>query len=115
MREEKKSSKREPGFGISLMQQFRLILRLIADRRVNFFLKLLPIGTLVYMIAPDFFPVVDDVLVVGLGTYTFIEMCPPEVVEEHRRYLRGKGVPEEDLYSNDVVDGQLLEAPEKED
>ncbi len=47
-------------------------------------------GTLVYLIAPDFIPfVVDDALVVWLGTYLFVELCPPEVVEEYRALLSG--------------------------
>ncbi len=83
-------SKSDPGFIKNLSRQVRLVLRLIADRRVNPLVKLLPIGSLVYLISPDFFPfIIDDAMVIGLGTYMFMELCPPEVVEEHRRALWG--------------------------
>jgi hypothetical protein len=69
---------------------FRLVLRLMADSRVSPFLKLLPIGTVVYLINPIDIPgPLDDVGIIGLGLYMFVEMCPQDVVEEHRRALRG--------------------------
>lgn len=68
-----------------LGQQIKLILRLMADRRVNPLLKLLPIGTLVYFFIPDFAPgPIDDALIIWLGTYLFVELCPPDIVQEHR-------------------------------
>lgn len=70
--------------------QIRLILRLLADPRVHPLLKLLPIGSLIYLVFPDFLPLnpIDDALVVGLGTYLFVELCPPEVVQEHKDALK---------------------------
>jgi hypothetical protein len=83
-------SKNDPGFIKNLSHQIRLILRLMADRRVNPLVKLLPIGSLVYLIMPDLIPfVLDDALVIGIGSYIFLELCPPEVVAEHRRALWG--------------------------
>jgi hypothetical protein len=80
---------RETYKGLSLTA--RLILRLMTDKRVNFLLKLLPLSTLVYLLWPDPVPfIVDDALIIGLGTYVFIELCPSEVVEEHRARLSGK-------------------------
>ena len=73
-----------------IANQVRLILRLIADPRVNPLIKLLPIGSLIYLISPiDFFPVnpIDDAIVVGLGTYMFIELCPPDIVQEHKGHI----------------------------
>ena len=81
--------KENPGFITGISRNVRLVLRLLADKRVNFFLKLLPIGALVYMIVPEAFPVVDDAIVLGIGTYLFIELCPQDVVEEHRAKLAG--------------------------
>ena len=38
--------KENPGFITGISRNVRLVLRLLADKRVNFFLKLLPIGAL---------------------------------------------------------------------
>ncbi len=67
-----------------LTLRIRLIFRLLADGRVNPFIKLLPIGAMVYTIFPDIlFGPVDDAILMWLGGYLFIELCPPEVVQEH--------------------------------
>ena len=82
----------EPGFMENLIRQIRLVLRLISDSRVNFLLKLLPIGALVYLVMPDIIPLwFDDAAVIGVGTYIFVELCPEHVVEEHRKALWGEG------------------------
>lgn len=82
-------SQRESYKGLSLTA--RLVLRLIGDSRVNFLLKLLPIGALVYLFMPDPVPfVIDDAVIIGLGTYVFIELCPHDVVEEHKARLSGQ-------------------------
>jgi hypothetical protein len=62
----------------------RLIWQLILDPRVSLFLKVLPFGSLLYLFLPDIVPViVDDALVLGLGVYLFIVLCPQDVVQEH--------------------------------
>jgi len=67
-----------------LAMRIKLIMRLIADPRVSPFLKLMPIGSLLYFIIPDILPgPIDDVAVIWLGSYLFVELCPPEVVKEH--------------------------------
>ena len=80
-----------PGLLTGLSRTLRLVLRLVADKRVNFFLKLLPISTLIYLVSPldAAIPAVDDAFVIGLGTYVFIELCPQDVVEEHQARLAG--------------------------
>jgi len=78
----------DKSFFTTLADELRLVLRLMADPRVNILLKFLPIGTLLYFIIPD--PIlgpIDDALVIGIGTYLFIELCPPHIVEEHRDAL----------------------------
>lgn len=77
-----------------LVLRFKLILRLMGDNRVNPFIKLLPIASLAYLIFPfDLISVVpgvsalDDVAIVSLGAYLFIEFCPPDVVQEHMQKL----------------------------
>jgi hypothetical protein len=64
--------------------RLKLILRLMGDRRVNPLLKLLPVGTLLYLLVPDLvIGPIDDAVVIWLGSILFVELCPPEVVEEH--------------------------------
>lgn len=109
------------GFFRDLTDRFRLISRLMIDGRVNPFIKILPIGTLVYAIWPLDFPTpIDDVFVIWLGTTLFVQLCPPEVVDEHTRALQSgaSGVPWQDLSSGqqqgDVIDGEYFEGePEK--
>ena len=74
-----------------LSQRIKLILRLMRDSRVSPLLKLLPVGSLVYLVFPFDIPTpLDDALVIWLGATLFVELCPPEVVEEHRRALQGE-------------------------
>jgi len=71
-----------------LAVRLKLILRLMGDPRVNPLLKLLPIGALVYLVVPDLMPgPIDDAAVLWLGTYLFVELCPPEIVQEHMKTL----------------------------
>ncbi len=84
----KKITPRDSGFFDNLTLQIKLILRLLGDRRVNPLLKLLPIGALVYLIVPDIaIGPIDDALVIWLGSALFIELCPQEIVKEHRDAL----------------------------
>lgn len=95
--------------------RIKLILRLIGDRRVNPLLKILPIAGLIYLISPiDLIPDIalpiigelDDAAVLWLTNYLFIEMCPPEVVEEHVKKLTSNM----DFVDNqDVVDADSVE------
>jgi len=72
-----------------LTQYARLVLRLMGDRRVNPLLKLLPVGALAYLVIPDLLlGPVDDAMLVWIGTYLFVELCPPNVVAEHRTALQ---------------------------
>ena len=77
-----------------LVLRFKLIVKLMGDSRVNPFVKLLPVASLAYLVFPfDLISVVpgisalDDVALVSLGAYLFIEFCPPNVVEEHMKAL----------------------------
>ncbi len=84
--------------------RLKLILRLMGDSRVNPLLKLLPIGTLAYLILPDLvIGPIDDAVVIWLGSVLFVELCPPEVVKEHMDNLRS------------VVDGEWHETGESDD
>lgn len=79
---------RNGGFFDQLGLRIKLILRLMKDRRVNLLLKLLPIGSLLYLLIPDLAPgPIDDAAIIWIGAYLFVELCPPEIVAEHRREL----------------------------
>jgi hypothetical protein len=103
-------------FFSTIADEIRLVLRLMADRRVNPFLKLLPIGTVLYFFIPDLIiGPIDDALIMGIGTYLFIELCPPYIVEEHRQAL--KNIVDSDLSDvdndripideDDIIDGEF--------
>jgi uncharacterized membrane protein YkvA (DUF1232 family) len=103
-------------FFSTIADEIRLVLRLMADRRVNPLLKLLPIGTLLYFFIPDLIiGPIDDALILGIGTYLFIELCPPHIVEEHREALRNvvdSKLSEVDndqipIYEDEIIEGEF--------
>lgn len=78
----------------SLVQRLKLIGKLMADPRVNVFLKVLPLASLAYLFMPaDLIPVVpfvsalDDAAILWIGATLFVELCPEDVVQEHMRAL----------------------------
>jgi hypothetical protein len=102
-----------PNSGVfgDLLMKIKLILRLMGDSRVNIFLKILPLAGLAYWIIPlpldNMIPVVDDAAIVWLGSYLFIELCPPDVVNEHMEQLTSNL----DIAENydEVVDAESVE------
>lgn len=68
----------------------RLYWRLFCDSRVPILAKMLLVLTLLYLVwpidvIPDYLPVIgemDDVGIVLLGLWTFVRLCPPEVVRQ---------------------------------
>lgn len=112
--ENKKPLKADIGFFQNISNEIKLIFRLMADNRVNWWLKLLPFGSLVYFIFPDIAPgPIDDAIVIGIGVYLFIELCPPEVVDEHRQALRstipGEWRDPDTKAEPDIVEGEFKE------
>jgi hypothetical protein len=64
-------------------------MKLMGDRRVNFFLKIIPIASVIYLIFPDIAPgPIDDALIIWLGSSLFVELCPDDVVDDHMKKLR---------------------------
>jgi uncharacterized membrane protein YkvA (DUF1232 family) len=119
---EKKSSQiivpQQGGVIRNLMNQLKLIFRLIGDRRVSFFAKIIPVAAFGYLLLPtDLAPnlvlpiigMVDDAAILWLSTYVFTELCPPEVVEEHMKALAGNMKPG-DANNDDVVEGETTDA-----
>lgn len=93
-------------------QRLKLIARLLADPRVSPLAKLLPIGTFVYLIVPDLIPTpIDDAMLIWLGSYLFVELCPPAVVEEHMKALESTaGNPASPQgEEEEIIDGEYWE------
>lgn len=102
-----------------LVLRFKLIVRLMGDSRVNPFIKLLPLASLAYLIWPfDLISIVpgvsalDDVALVSLGAYLFIEFCPPYVVEEHMQQLTSNM----DIVAgdDDVIEAETIDVDDDE-
>jgi hypothetical protein len=121
----RRTIQRSNGFFQDLTNRFRLIGRLLMDQRVNPLLKLLPVGTLIYVVSPvDLLPLnpVDDALIVWIGTQLFVELCPPEVVEEHLRNmervvngrLKNTASTSSSTVDEDIVDGEFTEIDSNE-
>jgi uncharacterized membrane protein YkvA (DUF1232 family) len=98
-----------------LVLRVKLILRLIGDRRVSPWLKIIPIAGVVYLISPiDIIsdialPVIgelDDAAILWLTNYLFIELCPPQIVAEHVKALNANSRVNED---DDVIDAESVE------
>jgi uncharacterized membrane protein YkvA (DUF1232 family) len=100
-----------------LVMRSKLILRLLGDKRVSPWVKLIPIGAIVYVVSPiDLImgipgvDALDDAAIIGLGSYLFLEMCPPDVVQEHLKALESN-LSSEDA-QGDVVDAEMKDLPD---
>ena len=86
------TNKNRSGVWYVIAREARLVTRLLMDKRVPWYLKLLPIGSIFYVLWPaDLIPLnpLDDAAIVSAAFYFFLELCPPEVVEEHRQNMKG--------------------------
>jgi uncharacterized membrane protein YkvA (DUF1232 family) len=114
------------GFFQDLVMRFKLILRLMGDNRVNFFLKLLPIAAAIYVVSPvDLIPglalpvigALDDAAVIWIGTTLFMALCPDEVVEEHTNALN-KVInstwqdPKKEANNIEIIEAESHDAPQ---
>lgn len=113
---------RSGGFFQDLTLRLKLILRLLGDGRVNPLLKILPIGSLVYLVVPDIAPgPIDDAAVIWLATYLFVELCPPGVVQEHLEALKAtrkvmdsyQETSQPDTHG-EVIDGEIVDGDDQE-
>jgi len=91
--------------------RFKLIMRLMGDRRVNPLFKLIPVGALIYLISPiDLImgipgvAALDDAAILWFGSSLFVELCPIDVVNEHMQELTGNA---DD--SGDVIDAETTD------
>jgi len=110
---------RDTRFLTSITGRIKLIYRLMMDKRVNMVLKVLPLTSLVYFIVPDLMPgPIDDAVMIWLSTYLFVELCPPEVVDEHQkeinRVITGE-YRDVEPPAQDVIEGEVIDAEYKEE
>jgi len=109
-----------------LANRIKLILRLMGDSRVSPLLKVIPVASLVYLVFPDIAPgPIDDAAIIWLSTYLFVELCSPEVVQEHMdaiekivqatsHNLNGTGMSDE-ISEEDIIEGEIVhEVPREE-
>jgi uncharacterized membrane protein YkvA (DUF1232 family) len=84
------------GFLGNLVSQGRLVWRLLRDRRVSGWVKLIPIAGLAYLLSPiDLLPdflipglgELDDLTIILVSLKMFVDLAPPEIVREHLRNL----------------------------
>ncbi len=70
----------------------KLSLRLLKDKRVPFYAKLLVYGAIVYILSPfdlipdfllPFLGFLEDIIIAVLCFMALVRLSPPEVVEEH--------------------------------
>ena len=99
-----------------LVNRLKLIIRLMGDPRVSPLVKIIPVGSLIYLLFPDIAPgPVDDAAIIWFGTYLFVELCPPEVVEEHmaaiRRTIPGQWQQSQSTSEEDIVEGEFRDEP----
>ena len=103
-----------------LAERIKLILRLMADPRVNPLIKLLPITSVVYLLFPDILPgPIDDAALIWLSAYLFVEICPPDIVQEHMDALRKtseilnnpvvRDLDNESARPTDIIEGEFRE------
>jgi uncharacterized membrane protein YkvA (DUF1232 family) len=98
----------------------KLIWRLMGDRRVSPFVKLLPVGALIYLISPidaimgiPGVSALDDMGILWLGSYFFIELCPTDVIQEHVREMTNNNTIVDEgsqgVTPGDVIDGEATD------
>ena len=99
------------------VKRLKLITRLMGDRRVSMFVKILPLASLAYLFWPaDAIPVIpvigalDDAAILWIGSTLFVELCPPNVVKEHQAEL-DSNLDEEG--GSDIVDAEATDVNDK--
>ena len=104
------------GFFEGIANYLKLVYRLMIDARVGIALKAIPFLSLVDWISPFDIPLpIDDAAVIWGLTYLFIELCPPDVVAEHRAAISSEifgswaDSPPTELDEDDILDADYKE------
>ncbi len=103
----------------NVVNQLKLIFRLMGDKRVSIFAKIIPVGAFAYLLFPadlapnivlPFVGMLDDAAILWLGSYVFTEFCPPEVVTEHMKALNANMTAGD--AQDEVVDAETTDVKE---
>ncbi len=101
------------------IMRVKLIVRLIGDKRVSPWLKIIPVAGIAYLISPiDIIPDImlpvigelDDAAILWLTNYLFIELCPPDIVNEHVKAITASSRRDDD---DDVIDAESVEIKDR--
>lgn len=112
MADKKKIVVPQGGMMRDLVRRLKLISRLMGDRRVNFFIKFLPLASLAYLfwpidaIALPIIGALDDAAILWIGSTLFVELCPTDVVNEHMQDLASSE-------GDEVVDAEATDVDNK--
>jgi uncharacterized membrane protein YkvA (DUF1232 family) len=118
MTKKKRTVQDDRGSIQKLFDRFTLSWRLMADRRVGVFHKLIPPLAVLYVLSPvDFIPellvpilgplvVMDDIAIAIMALEFFIRMAPSDVVREHLMDLQGRMGRDSRYDGDDVVEGE---------
>lgn len=107
--------------------RIKLIAKLMLDRRVSGWLKLLPVAGLAYLVMPfdiatdaiPFLGQLDDAAIIWFANHLFIEFCSPEIVREHIKKLVNNHeiISEESdkaaASAPDIIDGEVIDLGDK--
>jgi uncharacterized membrane protein YkvA (DUF1232 family) len=103
------------GMTREFVNRLKLIFKLMGDPRVSPLVKLIPVGSLVYLVSPidvimgiPGLAALDDAAILWMGSNLFVELCPPEVVQEHLQAIVGSLVDD----SDDIVDADATDVNE---
>ena len=83
--------KKQNTFG-EIIFNLRLTWKLFLDKRVPFYVKIIPVAALIYLVVPYDLLIgpIDDAALIAGAVKLFITLCPADVVEEHSRVLQGE-------------------------
>lgn len=103
------------GMTRDFVNRLKLIFKLMGDSRVSPLVKLIPIGSLVYLVSPvdlimgiPGLAALDDAAILWIGSNLFVELCPPEVVQEHLETIGSNLVND----SDEIVDADATDVNE---
>ncbi len=83
--------KKQNTFG-EIVFNLRLTWKLFLDKRVPFYVKIIPVAALIYLVVPYDLLIgpIDDAALIAGAVKLFISLCPADLVEEHSRILQGE-------------------------
>ena len=108
-------SQKNVGALAQFLRTLRLVWRLLADSRVPIFPKLIILAAAIYVISPiDLIPdlilglgQLDDLGIAMLAIGVFIQLCPPAIVDEHRRAIAAESGGSVEPHDDETIEGSF--------